>query len=239
MSDPYYPTREPDPQEAIDALVGGHLAEIHTGVPGRIEKFDGKSLVDVKPLLSRKYAVDNAEGDIVAQTAEYPVIPNVPVAWPRGGGWVLKFPLKKGDPCWLMFAERSLDKFLDTDGASVVDQDDARRHHLSDAVCYPGMTTAKSIPFPDNSTDLLLGLEDGSAVVQITAGGLLRLGAVDGNKPLALADNADARLSALESWANSHMHPTAAPGPPSPPVTPLVPGNGGASTASTKVFTDA
>jgi hypothetical protein len=52
---------------------------------------------------------------------------------------------------------------------------------------------------------------------------------------VARASQTDARLSALENWANQHTHATAALGPPVAGVPALVPGGLGASTASAGV----
>lgn len=244
----YEQSYNPDPQEQLDDLTRGHLAEVHTAIPGRIESYDAaKCLANVKPLLKRRYSVEDADGNTVEQVDEYPVIPAVPVAFPRGGGYCLAWPLQQGDPCLLLFSERSLDAYLDSDGATVIDPDDARTHDVTDAICYPGMTT-KANPVPNAPTDhLKLGAEDGTAEVRITNGNevqvvanVTRIGSTTANQALALAAQCDARIGALESWAPTHIHPGVTLGPSPTPTALFTPGGTppGGSVASAKVFTN-
>jgi hypothetical protein len=80
----YEQTYDPDPQQQVDDLTRGHIAEIHTAIPGRIESYDAATcLANVKPLLKRRFTVDNADGEIVQQDEEYPVIMAVPVSFCR------------------------------------------------------------------------------------------------------------------------------------------------------------
>lgn len=238
----YEQTYDPDPQEQADDHVRSHLAEVHTAIPGRIESYDAaKCLANVKPLLKRRYSVNNADGNTVEQIEEYPVIQAVPVAFPRGGGYCMAWPLSKGDPCLLVFSERSLDAYLDSDGATVVDPDDARVHDITDAICYPGMTT-KANPIANAPTDhLKLGAEDGTAEVRVSNGNevqvvanVTRIGTTTANNALALAAQTDARLTALETQVTL-PHGTGV-GPSVPP--PFVAGGTppGGTTASSKVF---
>ena len=237
----YEMTADADPQEQIDTLVDGKTAEIHTVIPGIIEKFDPATcLADVRPALKRRFSVNGEDGETVAVKKELPVIPNVPVAFPRGGGFAITWPLKKGDPCLLLISERSIDSYIDSDGKAPVDPDDSRTHDLSDAICYPGMTTKKSPAARAHATHLVIGLEDGTGELHIAPDGKFHLGTPTADKALALAEKVDGRLGDLEAFAATHMHPTAAPGPPSPgalpdPFIPPV----GQTTGSTRVFTDA
>ena len=228
MTEQFQLTRDPDPHEVLEAHIDGMALDLHTGMPGRIESYDAtKGLVSVLPLIKRRYVVDNAEGEHVEQIEEYPVIPNVPIAWPRGGGFVLTFPLAVGDPCWLMFSERSLDKYLDSDGATGVDPEDARHHHLSDAVCYPGMQTPGDPVSGASATAVSLRNAADTCHVQITPGGevqikasgAIRLGTDGASHALAKATETIARISALETaFGSLHGILLAAAGGVVPPV---------------------
>ncbi|MNS65687.1 hypothetical protein D3C72_988630 [compost metagenome] len=233
--------REPSLGESLDLIIGSHLAEIHTALPGKIEKYDAATgKADVKPVHLRFYEGEDGEEMEVA----YPVITNVPVMFPRGGGAFVSLPLKQGDPVWLIFAQRSLDAYLETDGKQDVDPGDARRHHLSDAVCYPGGGTWRNAIPNAHADDLVIGLEDGGAEIHVTPSGevwmkldALRIGGAAAGRALAIAETVDARLGALESFATNHMH-TAPPlgGPTSTSIAPFSPAAG--STASAKAFVD-
>jgi hypothetical protein len=73
----------------------------------------------------------------------------------------------------------------------------------------------------------------GTFKVYLAANGKLHLGQKDPTDFVALASLVDARISALETAFNAHVHTSAAPASPtSPPVVPLTPGS---PTGSTEV----
>lgn len=229
--------REPDLGEALDALMGGLQAEIHTCLPGIVQKYSGGK-ADVLPAFRRAYR-DEDGGEVVVS---YPVVTNVPVMTPRGGGAYVSIPLKKGDPVVLICSQRSMDRYLETDGSAPVDPADARMHHITDAWCYPGGGTFRNAA-PAHADDLVIGLEDGACEIHVAPGGevkikasAVRLGDLAASEALAIAATTDARLSALESFASAHTHTGNLGGPTSPAIVPLVPGAGGASTAASKVY---
>ncbi len=122
------------------------MIEMRVSLPARVEKYDEtKQRADVKPLLNRRYA-DGEE-------AELPVIAGVPVVWPRAGGAAMTMPVAKGDGVLLVFADRSIDRWLANGGQ--VTPDDPRTHDLSDAVAIPGLAPfadlGKAGPTPDSS----------------------------------------------------------------------------------------
>ena len=124
-TNPESPTMAKVIQDAIEA----RLIDVHTAMPGMIVSYDpSKQMAQVQPSLKKKYS----NGTIVP----LPIINNVTVVHPRGGTAAILLPLKAGDPCWLIFGERSLDNWKSQGGIS--DPADTRKHHLSDAVCIPG-----------------------------------------------------------------------------------------------------
>ena len=101
-------TRSPDLAEVLRAAVFQGLADTHTAMPGRVEKYDSqRQKADVKPLLKR--TVVNLDGTELSE--ELPVIPDVPVVFPRAGGFFISLPIKKGDFVLLVFCERSIDNY--------------------------------------------------------------------------------------------------------------------------------
>jgi hypothetical protein len=61
---------------------------------------------------------------------------DVPVIFPRGGGCTLTFPVKAGDECLLIFADRCIDFWWQNGG--VQKPVDLRMHDLSDAFAIVG-----------------------------------------------------------------------------------------------------
>lgn len=79
---------------------------------------------------------------------------------------------------------------------------------------------------------------NGDIVIEPGAGKDVYLGDGAATKRVALADDVDDRLAALQTAFDAHVHPTAAPGPVSPPtpVPGVIPVGALATTASTNVY---
>lgn len=214
-------TQNPSIEQFVQDIVRQALADTHTCLPGKVTRYD-KDLqqADVQPLLQRKF--------MDGQVTPLPPISNVPVVHPRAGGAIIHMPVEVDDIVVIVFAERSLDRWLASGG--MTDPGDPRMHDLSDAYVIPG-----GYPFTRPVTGITgSGLEISGVGKDVLLG---ELGAA--THPAARGDNVEARLSALESGLSqlvtdfstfitlytAHMHPTAAPGPPSPPVVPGVPPN--------------
>lgn len=132
-------------------------SEMHVALPAQIERYDHtEQRADVLPLLRRAYV----DGEV----QDMPVVPDVPVVWPRSGGAQMTMPVRRGDTVLLVFTDRSIDRWLAQGGN--VTPDDRRQHDLSDAVAVPGL-----VPFadfgdvePSENNDDVLVRYDGSQV---------------------------------------------------------------------------
>lgn len=126
--------RAPTLSQVLRRALETQMIALRVALPGRIEKFDpATQLADVKPLLKEHY--EGEDGETIV--ASLPVIVDVPVFCQGGQDFSLTMPVKKGDSCWLMFADRSIDSWNDQGGEQ--DPIDPRRHDLSDAVCIVGV----------------------------------------------------------------------------------------------------
>jgi hypothetical protein len=173
------------------------VQDVRVGLPGVVVAYDSASqLTDVKPQISDTFE----EEDGTVSNIDIPVIVNVPVIFPAGGGMRITFPVRTGDTVWLMFSDRSLDAWLSAGGDTA--PADLRRHHLSDAVAIPGLHPNNAAWSDADTSVITLGSDSGTA------------------DWVALASKVNARLDALESAMNSHVHLTAGTGAPSPAVNP-------------------
>lgn len=173
---------EPTLNKAIHSVVEYRLSNLHTCLPGRVEKYDPETQkADVKPLLKRKFK-DNTE-------IELPVIVNVPVVFPRSGGGSLTFPVVKGDGVLLLFSERSLDRWLSAGGD--VAPDDRRKFDLSDAIAIPGLNPFTMDNLDPDGVNATLIFGDGKFV--INPDGKIALG----NSNQELMDLIDRLIAAL------------------------------------------
>lgn len=130
-------SRSPQLAELLNHVKDRWAADVRVALPGRVEKYDAQTqLVDVKPLVNDRFEV--ADG---VQSLELPVIPSVPLMFPGAGGFHITFPVQKGDEVLLIFSDKSIDAWQNQGGIS--DPDDARRHHLTDAIAIPGLHNNK------------------------------------------------------------------------------------------------
>lgn len=121
--------------QGIEDMISNGVSGIHTACPATIISFDaGTCIASVKPTMTY-YKSDGT-------TLDYPVIIGVPVFMPKAGSSQITYPVKAGDSCLLVFAERSIDEWM---GKGNSDNHDPRRYDLTDAFCFVGMCPAQSI----------------------------------------------------------------------------------------------
>lgn len=122
-----------DFEEGLRAVLDGRQASIWTALPGIIESFDQDAITCVvQPSIQAK--IKNPDGS--TQWIEMPLLLDVPVVAPRGGGCTLTFPITQGDECLVVFSSRCIDAWWQSGGVQV--QSELRMHDLSDGFAIPG-----------------------------------------------------------------------------------------------------
>lgn len=149
--------------EALQTILRVQKQQVHTAIPGRIVDFDPKLQRAKVEVAIQQYA--KVEGGFEKWPA--PLLPSVPVLFPRGGGAFITWPLKRGDYCLVIFQERSIDQWCQR-GGTQVDPIWRWEHDLSDAVCIPGF-----YPYPEALRDfdqeaICVAFEGGSAKLRVT-----------------------------------------------------------------------
>lgn len=143
--------------QVIKDAVEQRLTEVHVCLPAQVVSYDSsKQMATVQPSFLRKYQT----GEVV----QMPVINNVPVAFPRAGKAYLSLPMNAGDHVLLVFSERSLDVWLSAGG--IVDPNDSRKHHISDAIAIPGCYPFNNPISGASSSDVVLGNDQSKIVLQ-------------------------------------------------------------------------
>lgn len=158
--------RYDDPEVMLRAMLAGLQSSIWTALPGAIVSFDAAAVTAaVQP---------GVAGQIKAQdgstlTVNLPVLTDVPVIFPRGGGCTLTFPVAAGDECLIVFASRSIDAWSQSGG--VQKPTDARRHDLSDAFVILGPQSQAHKISGISTTAAQLRSDDGSTYVELDPAG--------------------------------------------------------------------
>lgn len=118
----------PTVEEALDQLLESESLRIWTALPGTVVAYDQASQTcTVQPLPA-------------GPTGPLPVLAEVPVMFPRGGGASMTWPLAKGDHVLLVFCARAIGQWFH--GGRTGAPDSPRHHALTDAIAIPGLFRA-------------------------------------------------------------------------------------------------
>ena len=170
---------------AVEQTIHSKLLEVHTMLPAKILSFDEElQTVDVEIEIQRNY-----HGKV--QTIS--TLKDVPIEYPRAGGYIITFPIKPGDQCKLSFCDRSIDNWLLD--AGTVDPKDSRAHSLSDAVACVGLWD-RTNPIKDyNTEEPEFRTEDGLKKVWLSDDGWVEMVNLDLDTRVVLKDNGDVRVA--------------------------------------------
>lgn len=151
--------RTGDPIEAQRAALEGKQAEIWTALPSIIEGFDPVAMtVSVQPAIRGQVEGENGRTSSVTM----PLLVDVPVVFPCGGGFSLTYPVKQGDECLVIFASRCIDGWWQSGG--IGDAPDERMHDLSDGFAIVGpRSQARTLSPAVDADSVQLRTDDGAA----------------------------------------------------------------------------
>lgn len=159
-----YHQRYEDPLQVLKSVVEGRQVDLWTALPGIIQTFDPATLtVTVKP--SIKGLVTKTDGSGMADWAEMPILPDVPVVFQHGGGYSLTFPIKPNDECLVIFSSRCIDNWWDQGGIQT--QRELRMHDLSDGFAIVGPWSQKTKITKVSTTTVQLRSDDGRDYVEL------------------------------------------------------------------------
>jgi Phage protein Gp138 N-terminal domain len=148
--------RAGDSTELLLRTLEQHGADLRVASPGVVQSFDNdKQTVTVKLAINERI---NNGGDLSWE--QIPLLVDVPVLFPRAGGYAVTFPVQPGDECLVIFCDNCYDAFWQSGGTNN-NQIDRRRHDLSD-----GMAIITGISQPN----VLSGVSGNSLQIRNLAG---------------------------------------------------------------------
>ena len=210
---PPYPT-ELDGERARREV---HELEQHVAIPGRVERYDAATqIADVLPLV--RHPVPQPDGSYALE--DLPVVPSVPVIFPRVGRMFVSLPVSVGDTVQLLVNTAAIGHWRAGSG-DVTDPGDLRRQHLAHAVAIPGLYARSAALGHASATDLVLGDDQGTRVaikpdgtvtittgagvaLKIDADGTVHLGGAAGEAVAMAAlvkGNLDALKTIFDAWS--------------------------------------
>ncbi|GHU69740.1 hypothetical protein FACS1894184_14230 [Clostridia bacterium] len=141
-------------------------AILRVAMPGIVTEVDvKKQTLKVQPAIMEKIK-DKDTGEEKDQPL--PVLEDVPIVWPRAGGFSMIMPINPGDEVFLIVADRCIDNWWQSGG--IQPQATVRAHDLSDTFAIPGCWSQprKVSGFPP--TGARLQTDDSSTWVEVRKG---------------------------------------------------------------------
>jgi phage baseplate assembly protein V len=147
-------------QQTAQAIADSVSSQIRVAMPGIIQSFDPEAVTCTVQVALRGVAGN--------ESVELKPLVDVPVIFPRGGGCTLTFPVKAGDECLLIFADRCIDFWWQSGG--VQETVDPRQHDFSDAFAIVGPQSQAHKISGISMAAAQLRTDDGAAFVEVAAG---------------------------------------------------------------------
>lgn len=128
-----------DIEEMLRSLVQGERKDIWTAVPVEVTE-DSEDMHVVKLKIGLKAERTKPDGSI--EYVDYPILEDVPISFPSGGGSTLTFPIKKGMTGYMMIAARGIDHWHEK--GDVQKAASRRMHNLSDGLAFHPIRNGKT-----------------------------------------------------------------------------------------------
>lgn len=185
--------RNPTIADVVSQAVAEDRSQVRTLVPAQVVAYNpATATASVSSVrLSR---------DVKGIPIDPVVIPDRPVIWPRGGGYVISWDLLPGDTVALVCADREMDGFLYGAPGSPALPQRSRMHSLADAVVLPGLSRVTDpSPAPRVPGTMYIGSETGPSITISAAG--VSLGAPVTTDAVVLANLLQAALLTIVTAA--------------------------------------
>lgn len=152
-----------DVEESLRLAIEGAQARIWTALPGVVVAVDlAKQTVSVQPSIYGE--VTGADG-VVTRVA-LPLLVDVPLVWPRAGGFALTLPVTAGDEVLVVFAARCIDAWWQNGGTGVPME--PRMHDLSDGFALLAPTSQPRVLADVQTDGIELRNDDRSLYVRVS-----------------------------------------------------------------------
>ena len=153
-----------DAEETQRLAFEGQQAGMWTAIPAIVTAVDlSAQTVSAQPAVQG----ENLSKDGVKTLVNLPVLVDVPICWPRGGGYALTFPIAIGDEVLIVFSSRCIDGWWQSGGVQKAAE--FRMHDLSDgfAIFAP---TSQPKKLSNISAGVELRNDSGTNYVRILGG---------------------------------------------------------------------
>ncbi len=162
------PQNLPSMSDLLDTMKKEIMQSINCVKVGTIQSFNAATQEAIVQIVWQQ--VTSTKPDGTQTLAQFPLLLNVPVQFPSGGGFTLTFPVNSGDECIVLFNDAQIDNWL-INGAIVPPSID-RVHDLSDAIAIVGIRNNTRALVALSTTSAQLRSDDGSTFVEVNGAGV-------------------------------------------------------------------
>lgn len=167
--------RNTDMDEVIRTAMDALRASLWTAMPCLVEEYDDTKLtMTCQPTI--KVSLRNSDGTF--SWVPPPLLRDVPVVFPSGGGYAITWPLNQGDEVLVVFASRCIDGWWANGGVQLPSE--LRFNDLSDGFALPGPRSVPRSLAGVSATSLQIRSDDGNAYLELSPGGVVNIKAPGG-----------------------------------------------------------
>lgn len=161
-----------DEDESLRLSLQGWQSKIWTALPCIITEVDYiRYTVSAQPAIQG--VIEDENGLTTYQ--DLPLLINIPILFPSGGGFNITLPIKAGDECLVVFSARCIDAWWQSGGIQKPQEN--RMHDLSDGLCILAPYSQKRAQivkqFSNNS--IIIRDDNNNNYIELTQDGILNI----------------------------------------------------------------
>lgn len=205
-----------DPETALRLAFDGRLSNLWTAFPGIVTAVNlAEMTCQVQPAIQG--VVEDENG--AQQFVNLPLLVDVPICFPKAGGFVLTLPIAVDDEVLVVIGARCIDAWWQSGG--IQKPMEARMHDLSDGFAIPGPCSKPNVIPNISATGAQLRNEAGTTFIEIAADGKIKMESASTIDIKAPTVNVDGNLVATGEVTagivpvnlTTHVHPGVTTGP--------------------------
>lgn len=197
----------PSHADILNVAFENMLGDFRVAMPGIIKTYDAtKQTAEIQLMVKR--VLEDETGERVEES--FPVLPDVPIVFPRGGGFGVTLPLAAGNNVIVVFCDLSIDQWRAKNKETA--PDDLRMHGLGGAIAIPGLYATGQEFASTHATHMVLGKDDG-AKIYVKTDGTIHIYEENASQFVALAQKVFDEINALRTTVdafvtvfNLHVH---------------------------------
>lgn len=161
-----------DPEEAFRVSFEGAQAGMWTAIPAIVTEVNlAAQTLSAQPAIQGR----NEAPDGSLSSVNLPLLVDVPIVWPRGGGFALTFPISVGDEVLIVFSARCIDAWWQS--GKINPPAENRMHDLSDGFAILAPTSQPKKLSGVSGSSVQLRNNSGSTFVEIDNSGNVNISA--------------------------------------------------------------